>query len=336
MKKIILLIMIILMISSTLFIYIFHKIATEVYDGHDYPVKLDVKRGESVSSISLLLEQKKIISSHFFFKLYYRIFYKKTKLMSGEYYFDKPISMKEVISKMRKGEVLLYKTTVKEGLTIDEIARFLERSNNIDYRKFIEASKNVSLIADLDKKAVNLEGYLYPDTYFVSKGTESDSIIKTMVRKFRERFSESYRWRAKELNMTMREIVTIASLIEKETASGDERALISSVFYNRLKIGMPLGCDPTIIYALKLKNEYTGKLGWKDLKIESPYNTRINKGLPPGPICNPGIDSIEAALFPERTEYLYFVAKDSKTHYFSKTLREHNWAVKKYILNKKR
>ena len=144
------------------------------------------------------------------------------------------------------------------------------------------------------------------------------------------------RRRANTLNLSVREVVILASLIEKETSSRHERFLISSVFHNRLRIGMPMGCDPTIVYALKRDNLYTGKLRWKDLKYKSPYNTRIHRGLPPGPICNPGFASIEGALFPDNTKYLYFVAKDSKTHYFSKNLKEHNWAVRKYIKNKKR
>ena len=255
--------------------------------------------------------------------------------MSGEYMFDHSETMRDVIEKMKKGEVLLYKITIKEGLTIDETAIFLEKSNNFKYDELIREAGNVKLISNIDSKAKDLEGYLHPDTYFFSKGTSPKAVISTMINHFKENFSPSYRWRAKELNMTIREIVTLASLIEKETASRDERFLISSVFHNRLRIGMPMGCDPTIIYALKLKNKYNGKLTWEDLKIDSPYNTRTNKGLPPGPICSPGIASIEAALFPEKTEYLYFVAKDSKRHYFSKTLKEHNWAVKKYIINKK-
>ncbi len=336
MKKTILIFLTLFFIFAAFFIYIFHKKTSEIYDGHNYPVKIEIKRGSSVSSISRILSKNKIISNYLFFKLYYKLFHRNTVFMSGEYLFDSPVSMKDVIEKMKKGDIFLYKFTIKEGMTIDETAKFLERSNNIDYTEFIEASKTISLINDIDNKATDLEGYLFPETYFISKGTNSLTIVKTMVNRFKKNFSESYRWRAKELGMTVRNIVTLASLIEKETASRDERFLISSVFHNRLKIGMPLGCDPTVIYALKLIGEYTGKLRWKDLKIDSPYNTRINRGLPPGPICSPGVDSIEAALFPEKTEFLYFVAKDSRTHYFSKTLKEHNWAVRKYILKESR
>jgi UPF0755 protein len=155
-----------------------------------------------------------------------------------------------------------------------------------------------------------------------------------MIRKFKDNFTNSMRWRADQLGLSIREVVTLASLIEKETSAREERFLISSVFHNRLKIGMPMGCDPTVIYALKRDNVYRGKLGWKELKYDSPYNTRLYKGLPPGPICNPGYASIEAALFPENTKYLYFVSKDGRSHYFSKTLKEHNWAVRKFIINR--
>jgi len=191
------------------------------------------------------------------------------------------------------------------------------------------------LIQDLDPNAPDLEGYLFPDTYMVHKGITAEDMVKLMVSKFRDHFSHSMKWRAEELRLSIREVVTLASLIEKETASREERFLISSVFHNRLRIGMPMGCDPTIIYALKRDNLYRGKLGWDELKYDSPYNTRLHRGLPPGPICNPGFASIEAALYPENTKYLYFVAKDHRSHYFSKSLKEHNRAVRKYIINKK-
>jgi UPF0755 protein len=244
--------------------------------------------------------------------------------------------MKAIIEKLQKGRVLLYKITIKEGMTLNETAEYLAINHNLNQEKFIQAAHNTDLIRDLDEKATDLEGYLYPDTYLVQKGINVEKFVGLMIKKFKKNMSNSMRWRAKDLNFSIRDIISLASLIEKETSLRSERFLISSVFHNRLKINMPLGCDPTIIYALKKDNLYTGKIRWKDLEYDSPYNTRMYKGLPPGPICSPGFASIEAALFPEDSEYFYFVAKDHKSHYFSKTLKEHNWAVKKYIINRKK
>ncbi|MEN8154359.1 MAG: endolytic transglycosylase MltG [Acidobacteriota bacterium] len=333
MKKLIVLILIVLLAAAVFTGYDFYKKVATPFKGYTTPVKVDIMKGSSVTSIAKILTKKKIISNFLYFKIYYRLFFKDSKFRSGEYFFEKPLTMKEVISKLVKGDVLLYKITIKEGLTIKETAKFLYENHGLDYKRFLSAAGETGHVSDLDEIADDLEGYLFPETYLISKSTTESELLKTMVKRFRDNFSESYRWRAKELKMTVREVLTLASLIEKETSSRDERFLISSVFHNRLKLGMPMGCDPTIIYALKREDKYTGKLGWKDLKIDSPYNTRLYKGLPPGPICNPGLHSIEAALFPEHTSYLYFVAKDRKTHYFSKNLKEHNWAVRKYIIN---
>lgn len=297
---------------------------------------VSIEKGASVSAIARQLHREKIISSYYYFKLYYKMFFSDYKLKNGEYYFDRPMTMKEVIEKLHEGKVVLYKITIKEGLIIKEIARHLEKHHRIDADEFIRLARDPKLIAGLDPNAPDLEGYLYPDTYNVRKDITAKEMVKLMVARFKEHFSHAMKWRAQELNMTIRQVLTLASLIEKETAAREERFLISSVFHNRMKRNMLMGCDPTVIYALKRDNLYTGKLGWDELKYDSPYNTRIYRGLPPGPICSPGFASIEAALYPENTRYLYFVAKDHKSHYFSESLKEHNWAVRKFIINKKR
>ena len=336
MKKVILISLLILFVVFVIVGIDFFKKISKPYMGYDKEVKIYIKKGSSVTSIAKLLSENKIISSYFYFKIYYKMFYSKKKFQSGEYLFSTPLTMRDVIEKLIKGEILLYKMTVKEGLTLKETALFLENNHNIDYDDFVKGAKNLLLISDFDLHATDLEGYLFPDTYLVRKEIKAEELVEIMVKKFRAHFTDSMKRRTKTLNLSIREVVILASLIEKETSSRDERCLISSVFHNRLRIGMPMGCDPTIVYALKLDNKYTGKLRWKDLKYNSPYNTRIHNGLPPGPICSPGFASIEAALFPDDTKYLYFVAKDAKSHYFSKTLKEHNWAVRKYIKNKKR
>lgn len=326
--------MVLVLIILLIGIDFYHKVYSP-YKEYPDTLTILIKKGASVSSVGRLLYREKIIASYTYFRIYYRLFFKGAAVKSGEYRFDRPMTMKEVIEKLNQGKVVLYKVTIKEGLIIDEIAELLEKRRGIKYEKFTRSSKNTALIHGLDANADDLEGYLFPDTYFIRKDITADEMVRLMVKKFKDNFTNNMKWRTERLKLSIREVVTLASLIEKETSSREERFLISSVFHNRLRLGMPLGCDPTIIYALKRDNVYRGKLGWKELKYKSPYNTRLYKGLPPGPICSPGYASIEAALFPENTKYLFFVAKDSRSHYFSKTLKEHNWAVRKFIINRK-
>jgi UPF0755 protein len=299
-------------------------------------VTINIKPGSSVSAIARQLYRSHIISNYYHFRIYYRLFFNNMSFKTGEYQFDRPMTMKEVIEKLYEGLVVLHKITIEEGLIIPEIAQRLANQGHpgIDPREFTRLARSPRLILSLDPEAPDLEGYLFPDTYMVRKDITSQEMVQLMVHRFKDTFSNSMKWRAQELNLSVRQVVTLASLIEKETSSREERFLISSVFHNRLRQGMGLDCDPTVIYALKRDNLYNGKLGWKDLKYDSPYNTRLYRGLPPGPICSPGFDSLEAALYPENTKYLYFVAKDSRSHYFSETLAEHNRAVRKYIINR--
>jgi UPF0755 protein len=335
MKRFIIILIIVTVLILGVVAYDFYNKTSSPYQGFEKAVIINVKMGSSVTAIAERLYSNKVISNFYYFKLFYRLFYNNTHFKSGEYLFDKPLTMEQVIQKLGEGKVILYKITVKEGLTKEETAEQLEKRHHLNFETFVMKAKDYELIRDIDKSAEDLEGYLLPDTYMVHKGITSEDFVQLMVRKFKENFTNSMKWKAREIDMSIREVVTLASLIEKETSSREERFLISSVFHNRLRIGMALGCDPTIIYALKRDNKYDGKIGWDDLKYDSPYNTRLHRGLPPGPICSPGLASIEAALFPENTKYLYFVAKDRRSHYFSKTLSEHNKAVRKYIINKK-
>jgi len=335
-KKFIIILIIIILLVLAVIGFDFYKKTTSPFRGFEEPVVINVKTGSSVTAIAGQLYGKKIISNYYYFRLYYRLFHNNTKFKSGEYLFDKALTMKQVIRKLSEGKVILYKITVKEGLTIEETAEQLEKQHRLNFETFVMKAKDFNLVRGIDEKAEDLEGYLYPDTYMVHKDVKAEEFVRLMIIKFKSNFTNSMKWRARELDMSIREVVTLASLIEKETSSREERFLISSVFHNRLRIGMALDCDPTIIYALKRDNQYDGKIGWDDLKYKSPYNTRLHRGLPPGPICSPGFASIEAVLFPENTKYLYFVAKDRRTHYFSKTLSEHNRAVRKYIINKKK
>jgi len=215
---------------------------------------------------------------------------------------------------------------VPEGLTRLEIADLLATPAE----EFIATTSTNELIKDLDPIAPNLEGYLFPETYSFPKGTSAREVAQAMVRQFRQTFNSAWQARTTQLGFSIRDMVILASLIEKETSNPEERKLISAVFHNRLQRKMKLDCDPTIIYALKLKGTYDGRLGWKDLKLDSPYNTYLYPGLPPGPIANPGHAALEAALYPADVDYLYFVSRNDGSHVFSHTLKEHNRNVQIY------
>jgi UPF0755 protein len=337
-KKFFIVFVILLIIGAVLIgVDFYHKVYTP-YAGYGDTISINIKKGSSISAVGMMLYRNKIIANYYYFRIYYRLFFNHLNFKTGEYEFDRPMTMKEVIEKLYEGKVRLHKVTVQEGMIIPEIAELLAKHPALamDAREFIRHAGSPRLIQSLDPKAADLEGYLFPDTYLVRRDITEEEMVQAMVYRFKENLSTTMEWRARELNLSIREVVTLASLIEKETSAREERFLISSVFHNRLRIGMTLACDPTIIYALKRDNVYQGKLGWNELKYDSPYNTRLYRGLPPGPICSPGYDSIEAALYPENTKYLYFVAKDSGSHYFSENLKEHNWAVRKYIINRDR
>ena len=305
------------------------------YQDYSGKVVVRIEPGNSAASISALLYRQGIIANALYFKQYYRWFFRGKTLKAGEYLFEGPLTMRQIIQKLILGKAILYKITFIEGLGIDEMALIFQEAGIFAAREFILAASNTNLINDLDPEAADLEGYLFPDTYLVRKDISATEMVAMMVRRFRENFSNTFIWRAKDIDFTIRQVVIMASLIEKETAVRDERFLVSSVFHNRLRLKTLLDCDSSIIYALKKAGHYSGKLGWDDLKLPSPYNTRLYRGLPPGPIGNPGYASLEAALYPENTDYLYFVAKDDNSHYFSKTLAEHNRVVKKFIIDKK-
>jgi UPF0755 protein len=251
-------------------------------------------------------------------------------LKAGEYTILLPISAKNILLILTEGKVKLYPITIPEGLTRRETACHLESSLSIASQKFLKVSDNICLISDLDPDAENLEGYLFPETYSFPKNPDAEAIGTAMITQFRKIFDETWRKRAEELDLTIREIVILASLIEKETSRPEEKALISGVFHNRLRIGMKLDCDPTIIYALKEEGLFKGRLRTRDLKLDTPYNTYLYGGLPPGPIANPGRGTLEAALYPAEVDYLYFVSKNDGSHHFSRSFREHQNAVNKY------
>jgi UPF0755 protein len=289
-----------------------------------------VKKGQGVHDIAHNLKEKGVIKNKQAFRLGYNIYYSSKSLKAGEYMFNLPMSPKDILRMLTDGKVYLHSLTIPEGLTRREIARHLESLHFTDEEEFLAASSKTKIISSLDKEAKNLEGYLFPETYHFPKGISAQKIISTLVSQFKDVFSEGWKKRASEIEMTPREVVILASLIEKETFLSEEKKVVSAVFHNRLRIRMKLDCDPTIIYALKEEGSFKGRLLKRHLKLESPYNTYRNRGLPPGPICSPGRGSLEAALYPAQEKYLYFVSKKDGSHHFSSSFRDHQNAVRRY------
>ncbi len=293
----------------------------------------EVEKGQAVGTIAQNLARSGLIRSQLAFRLAYRLHYSGQSLKAGEYTFPGPLTMKDILETMTKGKVFLQPVTIPEGLTGEETAEEFLRAGLAAREEFLAAFNDRSLIVDWDSEAMNAEGYLFPETYHFARKTPAREIVARMIAQYESVFGDAWRLRAREIGLTIREVTTLASLIEKETSRPEEKKLVAAVFHNRLRLRMKLDCDPTIIYALKLEGKYEGRLLSRDLKLASPYNTYLHPGLPPGPIANPGRDSIEAALYPSDDDYLYFVARGDGSHRFSRTFKEHQRAVLEYRSN---
>jgi UPF0755 protein len=289
-----------------------------------------IEKGQTAKEIAINLKKNGIVNKTWPLLVGYRVFFHGQSLKAGEYAISVPDSPKNILTVLSEGNVYLHSITIPEGLIIKEIAVLMELEGFAAKEDFLRYTEMPSLISSLDKDAINLEGYLFPETYRFAKGTSAKEIIAAMVYQFTKVFTQEWIDRAAELEMSIRDVVTLASLVEKETSLRKEKKIVSSVFHNRLRIGMKLDCDPTIIYVLKLEGRFKDRLRTKDLKYDSPFNTYFYSGLPPGPIANPGRDSLEAALYPADEKFLYFVSKNDGSHHFSKTFREHQNAVNKY------
>lgn len=293
-------------------------------------VEVVVPRGAPPAQVARLLREAGVIRSVLLFRLQAVMVDGSGRLQAGEYRFESPMSTGAVLKRILDGDVILHRVTFPEGLTGAEIIDRLASAGLAGLEELEEAFSDPSLLEDLDAEAWDLEGYLFPETYHFARPTPARQIFRAMVERFRQEFDEGLRSRGAEMGMTVREAVIMASLIEKETSLEEERGMISAVFHNRLRRGMPLQCDPTVIYALQMEGKYRGFLTRGDLKHDSPYNTYVNPGLPPGPIASPGSASLQAAVRPDDVSHLYFVADGSGGHTFSRTLDEHLRAVQRY------
>jgi UPF0755 protein len=298
------------------------------YQGFSDPVILDFPKGTSTQAMAEQLAQNGVIRYSWQF-LMLRVIDPAKKLQAGEYRFARADSPSGVLSRIARGDVFFYELIVPEGSNIFDIAASVGRFDFLKASDFLRAARSPALIKDLAPHAPTLEGYLFPATYRITRSTTVEQLCVMMTDQFRKQWREL---RDSAPAKPVNEIVTLASLVEKETGRAEDRPVVASVYENRLRKGMALDCDPTTIYAALLDQRYRGTIYRSDLDSDNAYNTYKHPGLPPGPIANPGVASIKAALAPAETAYLYFVAKPdgSGGHQFSETIEQHNVAVQQY------
>jgi UPF0755 protein len=288
-----------------------------------------IQSGMNLRNISDLLEQEGLIRSSLAFMIRVRLQGMGRMIKAGEYSLNPSMTPERIMEMITRGEVVAYNVTIPEGFTIAQIADVLSSYSLITKEEFLQYVNQHDIEKMYGFIGPGLEGYLYPDTYRFARGLSAKAIVDAMIMRFRT-ITAPLEGRILESGINLHEVITLASIVEKETGNPDERPLIASVFLNRLKKNMRLDSDPTVIYGMK---DYSGNIRKKDLAAYSPYNTYVIKGLPPGPIANPGYHSIKAVLFPADTEFLYFVSKNDGSHHFSKGLAEHNRAVRIYQKN---
>ena len=302
------------------------------YRGHR-PEKIfvDIPRGTSRWGVAGILKQNDVIRDRVAFELF-SLWHARKPLLAGEYYFDHPLNSKEVFRKIAEGKIFVHSVTIPEGWTMFDIANELSRQEICTREDFLAAARDPFPISDLAPQAKTLEGFLFPSTYEFTRHTSCEQIARRMVGDFRAVWETIAPANSSQFldGMTLVQVVTLASLVERETPRAEERPLVAGVFYNRLHRGFPLQCDPTVQYALDIAGKPEKNVRAKDLRLDSPYNTYLHRGLPPGPIANPGEASLRAALAPAQTDFMYFVANDHGGHFFSKTLAEHNRNVARY------
>jgi UPF0755 protein len=312
-------------------LYTIHFISTPSSPGK--PVQVNIKSGQSGWQISKSLEKERIITDAGMFMLTSRILGKARRLQAGTYVFEGNHYPLEVMNILFRGKTFKYRITIPEGSNIYQIGEIIAATGIMDKDIFVRAAFSDKTTAFFKVDAPSMEGYLYPDTYFLTPRMTPLEIMAKLHDRFKHVYNGEIEQRAGEMGLTRIQVLTLASIIEKEASSSSDKPLISSVFFNRLARDMRLQSDPTAVYGI---DGFKGKINPNDLQRESPYNTYRHKGLPPGPICNPGSDSIKAVLWPATTNYLYFVSRGDGTHVFSNSLIEHNRAISKNARQRKK
>lgn len=296
--------------------------------------EVEVTEGMSFKAIAGKLKREGIIRYRGYFELIGRLQGISRKVRVGYYGVGSHMSMWKVLDAFRQGRVIEYEVVIPEGYNLFQIGWTLSHTPLLDDpNRFIDLVTNKEFAASLGVEAGSLEGYLFPDTYYLPKGITLPDIAKRMVQRYRAVYTRDYQQRATEIGLTEHQVLTLASIVEKEAKVASERKLVSAVYHNRLKKGMKLQADPTAVYG---KRAWITKVSAEDLKRKTPYNTYLHKGLPPGPIANPGQGAILAALYPEQVGYLFFVAQGDGSHHFSNEFSEHEKAINRYRANKRR
>jgi peptidoglycan lytic transglycosylase G len=288
---------------------------------------VQIPQGGGPASIARRLSDAGVIRDRLVFRLELARSGAGRRLQAGEYRFDRPMTVREVVAKIARGEVYLVPITFREGLTIKQMSELFAAKGFGAAADFVSAASDASLVRSFDSAAQDLEGYLFPDTYALPRHATATQLVARMVGGFEKVLTPDLRARAAARGLDVRQLVTLASIVEKETGKSEERPLVAAVYSNRLKTGMGLQCDPTVIFALEKAGRYNGNLTREDLHFDSPYNTYRYAGLPPGPIASPGRASLEAAANPADAPYVYFVSRNDGTHAFASTLAEHNHNV---------
>ncbi|RJR16889.1 MAG: endolytic transglycosylase MltG [Desulfobacteraceae bacterium] len=315
-----------LMALTVLFTVLFNYLVLSPKDKVQNYKVFEVREGAPFGRIADDLQKEGLIPSSTGLRLW--AIYKgySGKVKAGEYRLSPSMSPWDILEVLRKGEVALHDVTIPEGFNLRQIADVLARQGIVAREEFLRIAQDPMVAFEYGISAGGLEGFLFPDTYRFARAIPARTVIHAMVSRFMEMIAP-YRGKQHPMGLSMEELVTLASIVEKETAKAEEKPTVASVFLNRLKKKMPLASDPTVIYAI---DDFDGNLTRRDLANPSPYNTYRQKGLPPGPIASPGIESIKAVIYPPETEYLFFVSRNDGTHVFSKTYEEHARAVSVY------
>jgi UPF0755 protein len=329
--KYVLLAIVVIAIVAGVAVYFGANRIYESYRGYEGPeVFVEVPPGAGPVSIADRLVDAGVVKDAVTFRGALWVSGRARDLKAGEYRFTEPMTPLEVIDKIARGDVYRRTITFREGLTIAEMAKVFESSGFGASADFQKAASDPEAIKALDPAATDLEGYLFPETYALPRNTPASVLVAQMVEFFKKAFTTEVQEAIKSRGLSVREAVTVASLVEKETAVDSERPMVAAVYLNRHRIGMPMQADPTVIFALQRAGRYDGNIRRDDLQFDSPYNTYRYPGLPPGPIAAPGRASLEAVAKPADVDYLYFVSRNDGSHVFARTLDEHNRNVREW------
>jgi peptidoglycan lytic transglycosylase G len=332
-KQIIGLLVVLTFVAGMVVIVFFINLHSFAQKGVELPpdgLGYEIKAGATFTAVATDLAKLGVITSARDFKWLARLQKSTGSIKKGEYLFKGNVTPEGILETIVRGRVVQYRMTIPEGYNIYQVADVAEEAGLCTRDQFLKLVTDTELLKSLGIEAETAEGYLFPETYYFPAGQKPTAIVRSMIDTFKRNYSEDDAKRAAELGFTRHQVVTLASIIEKETGEPSERPTISAVFHTRLKTGMMLQTDPTVIYGIK---NFNGNITRRDLQTPTPYNTYTKYGLPPGPIANPGKKALQAALYPEDSPYIYFVAKGDGTHYFSKTVGEHNRAVRKYQID---